>query len=177
MATIEDLSYPVGRFIAVLPGTTEARAAALEDIASFPGRMRTAVVGLTERQLDTAYRPGGWTVRQVVHHVADSHMNAYSRFKLALSAERPTVMAYDQDAWAAMPDSRMAPELSLGILDGVHARWAELIRALPPQDFERTFVHPEYAEDQSLDRQVQHYAWHCRHHLGHVTALRQRQGW
>jgi hypothetical protein len=177
MTTTADLSFPVGPFNPVLPATPQVRAAALDEIASLPARMRAAVSGLTAVQLDTPYRPGGWTVRQLVHHVADSHMNAYIRFKLALAEETPTVKPYDQEVWAAMADSRMEPEVSLAILDGVHARWAALYRALSEQQFSRTFLHPELAEPQSLDRQVQHYAWHGRHHLAHVTALRLRQGW
>jgi hypothetical protein len=177
MATTSDLSFPVGVFTAVLPGTPQARAAALDDLTTLPSRMRTAVTGLSEAQLDTRYRPGGWSVRQVVHHVADSHMNAYVRFKLALAEDRPTIKPYDQEVWAAMSDSRMPPEVSLGIIEGVHARWTELIRALSDEQFRRTFIHPELPEEQSLDRQLQHYGWHSRHHLAHITELRRRQRW
>jgi hypothetical protein len=177
MTTTSDLSFPVGVFTAVLPATPQVRAAALEHIASLPSRMRAAVGGLSEAQLDTPYRPGGWSVRQLVHHVADSHMNAYIRFKLALAENTPTIKPYDQEVWAAMPDSRLPPEVSLAIIDGVHARWTELIRALSDEQFRRTFLHPELPEEQSLDRQVQHYGWHSRHHLTHITELRRRQGW
>jgi hypothetical protein len=177
MTTDADLSFPVGRFTAVMPATTQVRAAGLDDIATLPALLRAAVNGLTAAQLDTPYRPGGWTVRQVVHHVADSHVNAYVRFKLALAEESPTIKPYDQDVWAGMPDSRMPPDVSLAIVDGVHGRWAELIRGLTEAQFARTFVHPELGEAQSLDRQVQLYAWPGRHHVAHVAALRQRQGW
>jgi hypothetical protein len=175
-ATGGDLRYPVGTF-AFAPPTAEVRRQAIDDIADLPHRMRTAVAGLTEAQLDTPYRPGGWTVRQVVHHVADSHLNGFTRTKLALTEERPRVTPYDEKAFATLPDMRLAVACSLGILDGIHMRWAEVFRSLRPEQFALVFLHPEYPDPQTLDRQVQHYAWHCRHHVAHITALRAREGW
>src|SRR5512141_699201 len=164
--TTADLSYPVGRFTAVLPATSQVRAAARDDIASFPARMRTAVKGLSPAQLDTPYRPGGWTVRQVVHHVADSHMNAFIRFKLALTEEEPTIKPYNQAAWAGLDDARAAHvELSLALIEALHGRWALLLRAMKPEDFARAFRHPEHLNAAvSLDRNLAMYAWHGAHH-------------
>src|SRR5918992_5803978 len=129
MTMTVDLSFPVGRFDRTATWTTDSRRTAIEDIAALPAKMRQAVAGLTDAQLDTAYRPGGWTVRQVVHHVADSHMNGYIRLKLALTEDNPTIKPYQQDAWAALPDSRLPIALSLSILDAVHERWTVLWRA------------------------------------------------
>jgi hypothetical protein len=170
-------SFPIGVFTPVLPASAAVRQAATEDIALLPARLRAAVAGLGDTQLDTPYRQGGWTVRQLVHHVADSHINAYIRFKLALAEDAPTIKPYDQEVWAVMADGRLPPDPSLGIVDGVHARWTALIRGLREEQFARTFFHPELGAAQSLDRQVQHYAWHGRHHVAHVTRLRERQGW
>ena len=171
-----DLRYPVGRFDPAAPVTSEMRAPAMAAIAELPARMRAAVAGLTDAQLDTPYRPGGWTVRQVVHHVADSHMNGYIRTKLTLTEPEPTIKPYDQDAWAPLPDSRLPIEISLAILDGVHERWVVVWRSLTPAHFGRRFHHPEIGIT-NLDAQLQGYAWHSRHHVAHITALRQREGW
>ena len=171
-----DLRYPVGRFdwsAAVAPGM---RQPAIAVIAGLPAKMRDAVNDLSASQLETPYRPGGWTVRQVVHHVADSHLNGYVRTKVALTEEQPAIKPYDQDAWAALADSRLPIDLSLGILDGLHARWAALWDALDERQFSRTFLHPEIGSV-TLDQQLQGYAWHSRHHLAHVTGLLIREGW
>lgn len=171
-----DLRYPIGPFVHVAD-SPDLHSAALADIAELPARLRSAVLDLTEPQLKTPYRPGGWTVWQVVHHVADSHMNGLIRTKLALTEERPTIKPYDENAWATLPDMELPLELSLGIIDGVHARWAEVFRSLTPQQMQRAFVHPEHGVTMTLGYQIQHYAWHCRHHVAHITALRQREGW
>jgi len=172
-----DPRYPIGPFNAVQPVTRALRAAAIDALAGLPGRMRRAVDGLSPAQLDTPYRAGGWTVRQVVHHVADSHINAFVRLKFALTEETPTIRPYDQDGWAGLPDSTLPLEPSLALLDGLHARWTAILRALPPDAFARTFVHPELEGDVNVDLLVQHYAWHSHHHLAHVTELRRREGW
>lgn len=138
--------------------------------------MRAAVAGLSQAQLDTPYRPDGWTVRQLVHHVADSHANGYVRLKLGLTEQEPMIKPYDQEAWALLPDSRLPIEISHAILDGVHARWTELWRSLAPGEFGRTFRHPEIGTV-TLDFHLQMYGWHSRHHVAHITALRQREGW
>lgn len=172
----ESLSFPVGRFDRTATWTADSRRAAIEDIAALPARMRQAVAGLDDAQLDTRYRPDGWTVRQVVHHVADSHMNGYIRTKLAVTEDNPTIKPYEQDAWAKLPDSRLPIDGSLAILDAVHARWTAINRSLHEGDFARTFVHPELGQ-LTLDRQIHLYGWHSRHHVAHVTSLRQREGW
>src|SRR5918994_2381576 len=143
MTMTVDLSYPVGRFDHTASRTTDTRRAAVDDIAALPATMREAVRGLTDAQLDTPYRPGGWTVRQLVHHVADSHMNGYIRTKLALTEETPTIKPYDQDAWSTLADSRLPIASSLAILDAVHERWTAINRSLQERDFARTFTHPE----------------------------------
>ena len=176
MTMTVDLSFPVGRFDRTGPWTADSRRSAIEDVAALPARMRAAVQDLTDAQLDTPYRAGGWTVRQVVHHVADSHMNGYIRLKLALTEENPTIKPYVQDAWAALPDSRLPIAPSLAILDAVHQRWTVLWRATRDAQFERTFTHPEMGP-LTLDTHVHLYAWHSRHHVAHITGLRQREGW
>ena len=178
MTMTVDLSYPVGRFEMPSAITAEMRERAIDEIAALPSNMREAVSGLDAAQLDTPYRPGGWTVRQVVHHVPDSHMNAYSRLKLALTEPSPTIKPYDEGAWAALADSRIDIAPSLALLDGLHARWVALLHALAPADFTRLFSHPEHpAAPLSVDWLVQQYAWHSRHHVAHITSLRRREGW
>ena len=140
--------------------------------------MREAIRGLNEKQLDTPYRDGGWTVRQVVHHVPDSHLNAYTRVKLALTENAPTIKPYDEAAWAALPDSRSTPiETSLRMLEALHERWTGLLRSMKPEDFQRRFTHPEHGKTFTLDWLVAMYAWHGRHHVAHITSLRERMGW
>jgi len=173
----DDLRYPVGRFTQVTP-TDDVRRASLAELDALPRTMRDAVAGLTDRQLDTPYRPGGWTVRQVVHHVPDSHLNAYVRLKLALTEDTPTIKPYDESAWAGLADSRMPVEPSLALLESVHARWVALVRAMARDEFSRTFRHPEYPDGPlTLDWLLQQYAWHSRHHVAHITSLRRREGW
>lgn len=174
---LEGLRYPVGRFSRRDDLTAEERSGLIDEIAAFPNRLRNAVAGRSPGQLDTPYRPDGWTVRQVVHHVADSHVNAYVRFKLALTEDRPTIKPYDQAAWAELPDARTEPvEISLDILDAVHHRWTLLLRTLDGEQWDRAFMHPEIGAV-SLDTNLQLYAWHSRHHLAHVTTLAEREGW
>ncbi|HUJ73972.1 MAG TPA: putative metal-dependent hydrolase [bacterium] len=156
--------------------TPQKRAAWIGDIADLPGKARAAVAGLTQAQLDTPYRDGGWTVRQVVHHLADSHMNSFVRFKLALTEASPTIKAYDEKLWALTADAGLDVASSLALLEGLHTRWAALLSNLAPEQWERTFVHPESGV-QKLDRTLQVYAWHCKHHVAHITALRARSGW
>ena len=176
MSSTIDLSYPIGRFDPSTPVAPAMRAPAIEAIAQLPARIRDAAAGLSDTQLDTRYRPGGWTVRQVVHHVADSHMNGLIRTKLALTEDVPTIKPYDENAWATIADMRLPIAISLGMLDGIHARWEAVWRALRPVDFARTFRHPEIGV-MTLDTQLQSYAWHSRHHVAHITSLRQREGW
>jgi hypothetical protein len=174
---MEDLRYPVGKFAFDKDATPEKRRAWIAAIADLPKNARAAVAGLTPAQLDTPYRDGGWTPRQLVHHMADSHMNAFIRFKLGLTEENPQIKPYNQDAWSTLPDVLGADvELSLALLTGLHGRFARLLESLKPQDFERTFLHPENGQ-MTLDRTLQIYSWHCRHHVAHITSLRARKGW
>jgi uncharacterized damage-inducible protein DinB len=174
---MEDLSYPIGKFQAPQRYDDNLRRQFIEDIAEVPAKLRAAVQGLSERQLDTPYRPGGWTVRQVVHHLPDSHLNAYVRFRLAMTEQKPTIKPYDQQLWAELPDARTAPiEMSLDLLDGLHGRWVLLLKSLQASDFSRTFQHPEMGI-MTLDRTLALYAWHGRHHVAHITLLRQRMSW
>jgi len=172
-----DLSYPIGKFEWKGENGAEERAPLIGRIAALPADFNAAVKGLSPAQLDTPYRPGGWTVRQVVHHVADSHMNAFIRFKLALTEEQPTIKPYNQAAWADLADARSAPvELSLALVDSLHSRWATLLRAMKPEDFARVFKHPERGL-MTLDHNLAMYAWHGAHHTAHITSLRRREGW
>ena len=172
-----DLSYPVGRFEWPTSVDAAARGEYLRQMAAAPGGLRDAVRKLDDAQLDTPYRPAGWTVRQVVHHVADSHMNAYIRFRLALTEDDPTVKSYDQTVWAELADARTLPvEVSLTLIDGLHARWVALAASVPEAAFARAYVHPEYGRA-SMDVVIAMYAWHGRHHTAHITGLRERMGW
>ncbi len=149
----------------------------LEEIEQAPAALRAAIEGLSSSQLDTPYRPGGWTVRQVAHHVPDSHMNAYIRFKLALTEQDPTIKPYDEAQWAELEDGKRGPvEISLALLDSLHYRWVLLLRKLSPADFRRTFLHPELGVF-SLNKQLALYSWHGRHHVAHITSLTERMGW
>jgi hypothetical protein len=177
MTPAPDLRYPIGPFKAVLPVTTELRAASIDAIAGLPPRMREAVAGLDDRQLDTRYRPEGWTVRQVVHHVADSHMNGLIRTKLALTEDTPTIKPYDEKAWSTLSDMTLPIGVSLDLLTAVHTRWVMVLRSMRPDGFSRAFIHPELGAEITLDYHLQNYAWHSHHHLGHITELRRREGW
>ncbi len=174
---MSDLRYPIGRFNPVASLTAPERATCIEQIAAAPGQFRRAVTGLTPAQLDTPYRDGGWTVRQLVHHLPDSHMNAYIRFKLGLTEEAPAIKTYEEKEWAQTPEVPKTPvEVSLALLDALHGRWVTLLRAMTPQQFGRTIKHPEWGTP-SLDAMLALYAWHGRHHTAHVTTLRERMGW
>lgn len=176
--TQTDPRFPVGRFVRPAALTPAERAEAIEAVAAAPAAMRAAVSGLTDAQLDTPYREGGWTARQVVHHVPDSHMNAYVRFKLALTEDVPTIKPYDEAAWAELEDGKSKlVEQSLNLLDSLHARWVFLLRRMQPSDFERKLNHPEWPAPLSLDQMLALYAWHGRHHVAHITELRKRQDW
>lgn len=175
---MSDLRYPVGRFQAPDPIIAEHRDQWIQELAASAGLLRQAVAGLSDQQLDTPYREGGWTVRQVVHHLADSHINSYCRVRLALTEESPTIKAYKEGLWADLADARTGPvDPSLAILEAVHDRWIRLMRTLTDSDFARAFVHPEHGTRIRLDRTLGTYAWHARHHTAHITGLRQRMGW
>lgn len=172
-----DPCYPVGKFHFDEPQSEELKGKLIAEIAQTPASLRAAVKDLTPSQLDTPYREGGWTVRQLVHHVPDSHLNAYTRFKLALTEQEPTIKPYAEDRWAELADSKSTPiEVSLTLLDNLHDRWVRLLRSLGPEDWKRTFRHPELGLV-SLEKNLAIYAWHGRHHVAHVTELRKRMAW
>ena len=171
-----NLSFPIGRAERRSSLTLAERQAAIQAIAAAPGALRAAVRDLSDEQLDTPYRPGGWTVRQVVHHVADSHMHAYIRFRFGLTENDPTVKPYDQDTWVKLADSALPPAVSLNLLDSLHARFVAFLRATPDADFARTIQHPENGP-MTLDSMLNVYSWHGRHHTAHITSLRERMGW
>ena len=174
---MSDLRYPIGKFTYEGPLREEDQQQFLNDIEQAPAKLRAAVSGLSPQQLDTPYRPEGWTVRKVVHHVPDSHLNAYVRFKLALTEQEPTIKPYAEELWAELSDTRLTPvEVSLALLDSLHVRWMRLLHSLKPEDWKRTFRHPELGIV-SLEKNLALYAWHGRHHVAHVTSLRERNGW
>ncbi len=172
------LQYPIGIFIKPEPLDKLVIASCIETIAVFPTKLRASVEYLTNEQLDTPYRPAGWTIRQVVHHCADSHMNSFIRFKLALTEDTPIVKPYLEDRWAELPDTKgMDIRHSLDVLDGLHARWVVTLRSLTPATRKRTFVHPGEGRAITLDEAIAHYAWHCEHHLAHITTLQKTKHW
>jgi len=176
MSDREDLCYPIGRFQPPAASMPSIRAAQIETLRQLPERLCAAVAGLRDSQLDTPYREGGWTVRQVVHHLADSHANSYVRFKLALTEDWPTIKPYDEAAWARLPDSRMPIVPSLAFLEGLHSRFVALFESLSEEDFRRGFNHPERGRVTLADN-LALYAWHSRHHTAHITSLRSRMDW
>ncbi|MCX6132664.1 MAG: putative metal-dependent hydrolase [Ignavibacteriales bacterium] len=174
---MSDIRYPVGTFDPKLTITDTDRQALINQIAWVPQKLREALRGLSDQRLDVPYREGGWTIRQQVHHLPDSHMNAYIRFKLAVTEENPTIKPYHEQLWAELVDGKLAPpELSLVLMESLHARWAMFLRSMKPEQFARTLIHPQNGP-MNLDRVLQLYAWHGRHHVAHITAQRQRMGW
>lgn len=172
-ATDNDARFPIGRFD---PDVYADRAANLATIISLPNRLRDAVAGLSDEQLDTAYRDGGWTLRQTVHHVADSHANSLIRFKLALTEDEPVIRPYFEERWAELPDIKLAVDVSISMVDAIHQRWSELLRNMSEADFAREFVHPETG-NWPLEHALALYAWHSLHHTAHITSTRDRNGW
>ncbi len=174
---VQDLRYPVGRFTPPPQFDAAQRRIWIDEIEALPAKLRTAVSDLTDEQADTPYREGGWTVRQVVHHLADSHMNSYQRFRLALTEDSPLVKTYNEAAWAELNDARTAPVfISLTLLEALHVRWVLLLRSMTDDDFARVFRHPELGS-MSLNKALGLYAWHSRHHVAQLTSLRSRRGW
>ena len=172
-----DLQYPIGKFEWSAAISDAQREQLIDQIERAPAQLRQAVAGLTEEQADAPYRPGGWTVRQVVHHLSDSHMNIHVRFRLALTEDQPTIKPFVQERWAALEDARTAPmELSLTLLESLHRRWVLLLRSMKAADFTRSFRHPELGVV-TLDKYLGMAAWHGCHHIAHITSLRDRMGW
>jgi hypothetical protein len=175
---IVDPRFPVGNFIRPEGVTPELVAEAVEDLAGLPGHLRSAIEGLDDAKLDTPYRDGGWTVRHLVHHIADSHINAYMRIKLALTEDLPTIKLYDEKAWAELPDSTAAIASSLELIESLHTRWVLLLRALSPEQWHRAYLRPDRpGVPVSVETTALIYAWHSRHHVAHITSLRARKGW
>ena len=174
---MSDLRYPVGKFAPKLALSDSERNALIQEIAETPAKLREAVRDLSQEQLDTPYRPDGWTVRQVVHHLPDSHLNSYVRFKLAVTESQPTIKPYKEHLWAELVDAKSSPiEPSLTLLESLHHRWDIFLRSLSAADFAKTVNHPQNGI-MNLDRLLQLYAWHGRHHVAHITALRERMSW
>jgi DinB superfamily len=174
---MENLSFPIGKY-EPKPFSEKQLREWIDDIKFLPQNLESAVNNLDEAQLNTAYRPGGWTVKQLVHHIADSHMNAYIRFKLGLTEDNPTIKPYEEKLWAEMNDSKVIPiNVSLTILHAVHLRWMEVLKAIKPNEWDRTVVHPEHGRQMSLWFLLGMYAWHSRHHTAHITALKERMKW
>lgn len=174
---MNDLRYPIGKFHYDGAPTEETRKIFIEQIAEAPARLHAAVKSLNERQLNTPYRPGGWTVRQVAHHLPDSHLNSYVRFKLALTEDDPLIKPYAEDRWAELADTKETPiEVSLSMMESLHNRWVRLLRSLTSDDWKRTFRHPELGSV-SLEKSLALYAWHGRHHVTQITSLKEREGW
>jgi hypothetical protein len=177
MKTETDLRYPVGQPERHQHLADDQRVPLIETVALLPKRLSAAVAGLNASQLDTPYRPGGWTVRQLTHHLADSHMNSFVRFKLALTEDNPTIKPYEEKLWAATADAKTPPvDLSLALLENLHARWVLLMNSMSPADWSRKLTHPERGTV-TLDENLCLYSWHCRHHVAHITSLREREGW
>jgi uncharacterized damage-inducible protein DinB len=176
MTELDDQRYPIGRFSAQTGGTAATRSAHIQALRLLPGQLRAAVSGLSDAQLNTPYREGGWSVRQTVHHLADSHANSFIRFKLALTEDWPTIKPYDEAAWARLADSETPIEGSLAFIEALHDRWAALLESMTEQDFQKGFVHPVNGR-QNLERALAIYEWHGRHHTAHITTLRARKDW
>jgi DinB superfamily len=175
---LEILRFPIGRFKRPDFISIELIRQWVSDIESFPSRLIKEVVGLSDAQLDTPYREKGWTIRQVVHHCADSHMNSLIRFKLTLTEDKPVVKPYWEDRWAELVDSKMMPIApSLQMLEGIHARWIVLLKSLSEKDYSKSFIHPEHGKEFRVDENIGVYAWHCNHHLAHITQLKKRKNW
>jgi hypothetical protein len=176
---VSDPRYPIGKFVWIAGDTTaEQRSGWITEIAELPVKFRGVVQSLTEAQLDTPYRPGGWTVRQVVHHVPDSHLNAYIRFKLALTEDNPTIKPYEEALWAELPDTKATLiGVSLVMLEALHRRWVNLLRSMNEEQWSRTYFHPDQQKSLRLDGVLAMYAWHGKHHTAHITGLRDRMGW
>ena len=174
----EQLKYPIGKFERKETITSEERAILVANLKSFPQRLTTVVMELSEAQLDVPYRPGGWTVRQLIHHLADSHVNSYIRYRWTLTEDTPVIKAYDHATWADLPDATSAPiKFSLNMLKATHARWTLLLERMSDADYARELSHPEWSSNLSLNDMTQLYSWHCDHHLAHITSLIEREGW
>lgn len=175
---LEKLRFPIGTFIKPEVYTNDILEKYIQTISDFPSKLKHEVAHLTNEQLETTYRPEGWTIKQVIHHCADSHMNSFIRFKLALTEDKPTIKPYFEERWAELPDSKnISIESSLLLLEGLHKRWTVLLKSLTDENLERKFIHPEHGNEIPLKENMGVYAWHCEHHLAHITELKKRKNW
>ena len=175
---IHNLRYPVGEYSPKKDITAGDVARYIKTIEDFPGKVKQAVSGLSNAQLDTPYRDGGWTIRQVVHHAVDSHINSYTRFKLTLTEDTPAIRPYFEDRWAELPEAKTGPvEISIPLLEALHRRWSLMLRNITEKELKRKFYHPESKKEMALDELMGLYAWHCDHHLAHITGLKKRMNW
>lgn len=175
---LEKLQYPIGKFVKPSIITNSIISNWIDVISTFPARLNKEVIHLTNEQLDTPYRPAGWTIRQVIHHCADSHMNSFTRFKLALTEDKPTIKPYYEDRWAELIDTKYMPILSsLKMLEGIHERWTILLNNISNEDVKRVFIHPEHGIIYTVEENIGVYAWHCNHHLSHITETKKRNNW
>ena len=175
---IEKLKFPIGKFVKPITITNDILAMWITDISAFPKRLSDEVLSLTDEQLDTQYRPDGWTIRQVIHHCADSHMNSLTRLKLSLTEDQPIIKPYYEERWAELFDTKNMPiQPSLKMLEGMHERWAVLLNNLSVEQLQRKFIHPEHGKSFSVDENIGIYAWHCNHHLAHITETKKRHHW
>lgn len=174
---MDDLRYPIGKFQPQETYNADDLKSFIARIEALPSKLEAAVKGMSDQQLDTPYRDGGWTVRQLIHHVPDSHMHAYIRTKWTITESTPLIKAYDEKAWAETPETRLAPEISLTVLKSIHAKWVELLKRIPKDDLKKEFTHPETKKNVPIERLIHTYAWHGDHHLAHITSLKERMGW
>ncbi len=174
---MNDPRYPIGKYQGPESITAETRKGWIDDIASMPALLNAAVSGLEGDQLEAPYRDGGWTIRQTVHHLADSHMNSFIRFKLALTEDNPTIKPYEEKLWAELPDSKGDIGVSLALIESMHTRWVWLLQSMSEADYKKTFVHPQSGKPSTLERNLGLYAWHGKHHTAHITNLRSARGW
>jgi len=174
---LEKLKFPIGKFTPLESYTKNDLDLFINDIESTPSQYRSETENLSDEQLDTQYRPEGWTLRQVIHHIPDSHMNALIRFKLALTEDNPTIRPYFEDRWAELSDYKMPVETSLNLIENIHSRWVNVLRRMNEKDFEKTLFHPEHNKTFTLSQMLHNYAWHSKHHLAHITELKKSKGW
>ena len=177
MTEMDDERYPIGKFIPQEKYSESDLQKSIEEIESMPPLLAQSIKQLTPKQLDTPYREGGWTLRQVVHHLADSHMNAYIRIKWTITENAPVIKAYDEKAWAETPETKSEPDVSLSLLHALHTKWVILLKSLPPEELSKEFIHPETKRSMRLDKMIALYAWHGRHHLAHINSLKHKKGW
>lgn len=175
--TEEELRYPIGKFVAKENYTSDELREAIRKIETLPARLEEASRNLSDFQLDTPYRPDGWTLRQVLHHVPDSHSNAYIRFKWALTEDAPLIKAYNEKAWALTPETALSPKMSIDVLKALHIKWVTLMKSLSNEQLKRAYIHPDTGKLNRLDNMIAMYAWHGDHHLGHIESLKKRMGW